>query len=101
MRNDVIHKMNSDSDIRDFLSKEYESGYKKSGYRGSSYLRKEIEKLQQELENAKKYEAALSLIYSRGWKVYDISDYISDYNPDKFFPFVGTEEEYKFLIDQE
>ena len=50
MKNSKIHSMYSESMIRDLLSKEYEEGYKKSGYQSVSSIEKQIEKLQKEHE---------------------------------------------------
>ncbi len=99
MKNSKIHSMYSESMIRDFLSKEYEEGYKKSGYQSVSSIEKQIEKLQKELEYAKKRESSIVLMTDKGWDVFDVSDCIEDYGPD-FFPFVGTKTEYDYFIAQ-
>lgn len=90
MKNKNIHNGLEDNNVRDFLAKNL--GF---GYVGSvKHLESQIQQLQKELEQAKKYEAILTLVNLNGWSEWDVSDQISDYKPGEYFPFLGTEDEY-------
>jgi len=96
MKNNDIHNDYDDKIIRDFLSQEYESNYKNCDQIGNiEYLQNQIDKLTRQLVYAKKSQAALELIHSRGWEIFDCSDEIIDYTSSNWFPFVGTIDEWQ------
>lgn len=98
MKNEDIHKGLFQTDIRDFLAREYERSWTIGGG-DIAFLEKEIAELQDMLTKAKKRQAIRLLIESQGWEDWDVSDEVP-YNSSTYFPFVGTEEEYDVLIKE-
>lgn len=98
MKNSEIHNELDDKEIRNFLAKEL---YKSRiiGCVGVKYIEVEIERLQKNLEAAKRYEGIVSLIEKMNWKEFDIGDYVH-YDSETYFPFLGTQEEYERLKDK-
>lgn len=94
MKNAAIHSILHESEIRDFLAKNVSKGYGTS----VKLIEEKIKALQEELEVAKREEAALELIKAKGWEVFDVSDEISDYLYQDYSPFVGTKEEYESIF---
>lgn len=60
------------------------------------YLEKELERIKRRLTHCRNHQALLTLIKSNNWKEFDSSE-LAPYNEDTYFPFIGTEEEYKAL----
>ena len=89
MKNENIHEKFSDSEVRDFLSKQL--GHSYAGE--VAHLKEQIRQLEERLSIAKRSEAARTLIVEKGWSEHDVSDLITDYNRDTYFPFVGSKEE--------
>lgn len=96
MKNEEIHNGLKDKEIRDFLAKELNE-VEYFGLISIDYVQKQIKELQKSLENARRYEAIKSLIEKNGWNDFDISEVII-YNEKKYFPFIGTEEEYDEFV---
>lgn len=90
----------SEKELRCFFSKESEIAYKNSGYTENvERLENQLNELQIQLENVKKYIALKKLMQERGWTMWDVSDEVP-YTNGAFYPFIGTEIEYNLLIDQ-
>jgi hypothetical protein len=83
------HEALPSSNIRDFLEKQLGHGYEGE----VENLRLLIAGLQEELEIAKRSQAARELMKSRGWEEFDVSDEVEDYKTGEYFSFVGTQEE--------
>ena len=89
MKCENIHKTLDDSNLRDVLSK-----MANGCWNGSvEHIERQIKELQERLVKAKEGEAAVLLIKRMGWAEYDVSDQVEDYHRDRYFNFVGTEEE--------
>ncbi len=99
MNNDDIHKGLEKQEIRDFLAKQLAESGKNGGMLPSEHIKKDIEKLQVILKASEIREAVLQLIKVCGWDWYDISDYVK-YNPETYFEFIGTKEEYKKIFGE-
>ena len=89
MKNKEIHAKFDDGNIRDFLSAQIGHGY--DGEVDS--IKARIAQLEEELETAKKSQAARDLIKAKGWKEFDVGDEIEDYKHGQYFSFIGTEKE--------
>lgn len=64
------------------------------GYEGEiETIERWIAEKQVELEKAKRSQAARDLIKLNGWDHFDVSDDVDDYEREKYFDFVGTQEE--------
>ncbi len=98
MKNVDIHNGLKDKEIRDFLS---QSIPKISDFVGNEiHCREMIEKYQKGLVIAQKYSGALRLLEQMGWSEHDVSDDIDDFEPDTYFDFIGTKEEYHLLLEK-
>ena len=96
IKNENIHEDFSQQEIRDYLAKELELN---GGiYVSIEYIEEQIEKYQEYLKQSKNYECVLCLIKERGWEDWDVSEYVP-YNKETYFPFIGTEEEFKKLLE--
>jgi len=94
MENSEKHSKLPEALMRDFLGK----SIKDCGYpRKKETIENEIKKLSNELEKAKISEGIFSIIKLKGWYELDVSDEITDYNPETYFNFIGTKEEHKNL----
>ncbi len=93
MLNAHIHETLEHKNLRDIL------GGMISTYNGLpvEFIQKQIEKLQADLEAAKKYEAAQIMMRQMDWKEHDVSDETEHWCDSKM-SFIGTEEEYNVLI---
>ena len=100
MENKDIHNELSEKEVRDFLSKQLKYEQDECEHRTLiKDIENHIEYWQKVLIHAKNYLAILQIIQSKEWKEFDISDDIhSDRNT--YFPFIGTEKEYKSLIQR-
>lgn len=99
MKNENIHDNLDFQEIRDFLAKNISKEGREGTIMDVEYIEREIKKYQEFLKHAKIYQATKSLIKNQGWEEFDISDEIPD-NKDEYFPFIGTEEEYKKLMEK-
>lgn len=98
MKNEDIHKDLSETEVRNFLAKQYQRTLFQGVIFGSvSRLEKELKELQKALDEAKAHDAVRQLIHNQGWAAWDVSDEVP-YNRNTYFPFVGTEEEYEALL---
>lgn len=99
MLNVNIHSGLDKKEIRDFLAK----SERNEGILGRSseieYLEKELERIKERLNHAKNHRAIITLIELNGWQVFGVSDDIP-YDKDTYFPFIGTEEEFKMFYDR-
>ena len=96
MNNEDIHNHTSEKEIRTFLSKQLRTCDFGSEF-ALELKMKQLETLKQEIESMKLGIAIESLIKKEGWDEWDISDDIP-YNPETYFPFIGTETEFEELI---
>ncbi len=100
MENKDIHNDFSEKEIRDYLSKQYrKERYNCHWNTDINFLKKEIEEHRKMLESAIAYNVLGVLIKNKGWKIFDISDDVK-YNEESYFEFIGTEEEFKELINK-
>lgn len=97
IKNENIHEGFSQQEIRDFLAQELRD-LEKEGVPSVEYAKRQIEIFQNMLKYAKKADAVRCLIEEKGWKEWDVSDDIP-YNRETYFSFVGTEEEFKRLLE--
>lgn len=93
MENKDIHDKLSRKEVRDYLAKEYIT-YESFG--NIEYIENQIKELQNELVKAKRFDAIKTIIEIENWKEFDCSE-IVQYKSKTYFPFIGTEEEFKNL----
>lgn len=99
MKNENIHNVFPEKEIRDFLAKELSEAEEESAFISVEHAQKRIEELQHVLKYARKVRAIKYLINENGWKDWDISEDIL-YDKKTYFPFIGTKEEYNKLMSQ-
>lgn len=117
MKNTEIHQRFDKSEIRDFLSKSICDYYKNLSEINDEKMNKnhfnltgfeytirscenEIEYQQKLLTITKKVNAAVTLIENLGWEEFDVSDDTEkDSNMKLAMNFIGTEDEYRLLLD--
>ena len=110
MKNKDIHKGLEKEELRTFFAtciekysfckkKEYDNFISENVWE-STIKRIEIDKynLDLELERAIVFKSIGFLLKMLDWAEHGVSDGIEDYNEGNYFPFIGTEEEYKNLI---
>ena len=119
MNNTEIHNNLPEMDLRDFLTKSLADNYIKrieigndpkfaSTYKTTNSpiigldqvivnRERDLEKITLEIAMYKADRAIYSIIEMKGWKEFDVSDYVvRDYN-DWYLSFIGTEKEYENL----
>lgn len=119
MKNTEIHQELSEKDLRDFLTKsladnnlkriaigndpKYAYTYKTTNNliigldRAIANSEKELKKVTLKIELYKKDRAICQIIEMKGWKEFDVSDYVIKDYEDWYLSFIGTEEEYENL----
>ena len=93
MDNKDIHKNLPNEVVRDMLAPMLGHSYLGE----VEFIEKKLKELNNDLLIAKNAAAAMQLIDSSGWEIFDISDEIP-YNSKTYFPFIGTQEEYDALL---
>lgn len=98
MNIEQLHSKFDDANMRNYLSKTFTKSAKISLFVSIKELENQISVLQEKLEHAKIVESIDCIIKDKNWRQFDISD-ITYYNEDTYIHFVGTEEEYKKVLD--
>jgi len=99
MQNVNIHDDFEEKDIRDFLGRQYQRTSMQALSGSVEWIENEIARLQKQLKSVREHLAVKELLKMQGWEAFDISDEVP-YNPDTYFNFVGTEQEYEALIEK-
>lgn len=98
----VIEKYEGLSDVetREYLGKELH----KADYAGDEQLleiyQRQLEDIREKIKNAQKCVVLKTLIKSKGWTEFDISDHVTADDSKGCYPFVGTEPEYNEFMKQ-
>ncbi len=103
MENKDIHNGLDKKEIRDFLAKSRAKEGNSCSYMKLDTIQimeKQIIKLQEYIQHIKNLDAIETLIKINDWKNFDVSDDVTKYNPETYFEFLGTEEEFKELINK-
>jgi len=89
MKCENIHAGFDKKEIRDFLAKS--ADFVTDDYIAA--LEFNIKQAEEKLKEAKLQKAAFDLVLQQGWTMFDVSDDVEDYSPERYFYFVGTTEE--------
>lgn len=87
-----------EKEIRLFLGSNLECFSLDNAKRMRDSVQESIAELKQKLEVLEKEVAVHTLIQSKGWSCYDISDYVKP-NKDNYGVFIGTREEFSKVSD--
>jgi hypothetical protein len=96
-----VHQGLSDKEIRDYLATEATLCYDQEAYVDPEVARLQFEEAKKRLEASKKLQALKSLMAQRGWKHFDVSDEVTDFDgrsangSRRYMGFVGTEKEHR------
>lgn len=102
MKNKDLHDGLDKKEIRDFLSKQYQKEGRECNWSSDiEFLEKELEKHKKMLESAYTFKGIKHLINIQGWRNFDVSDNIENYDKDNYFEFIGTDEEFKNLLNKQ
>jgi len=97
MENNEIHKNLPEKELRDFLGKQLELY---EVYDSVEVAEKKLKDAKDHLERAKIFHALETIIALKGWQDIDCSDEIGDYFDIGYFPFIGTDEEFKKIFGE-
>ena len=99
MLNHDIHNKLSDKNIRTLIAK----GLAVHEYSSVAHLEQQLatvtKELHERIERAKMKQATTTIMQKYGWQEFDVSDLITDYKTDQYYPFVGTVNEYNEVFN--
>jgi len=99
MDTNETHEGLTDKETRDYMAKELTKCSFGGTERTLVILENTLQNLLKDIEDCKTSIVLNKLVKSKGWGDFDVSDYVTNENPNEFCkPFIGTEEEHKVFL---